>query len=221
MDAIPSSTSDTQALAGAREGREAAFLMLVARYHCSMVHLAETFVQSRAIAEEVTREVWTDVLASSATNHGSLSFRCWMFQTLVDRARFRAAQDISSVSPATSQTKDDTCAKVPSAGTFFYDRHLVWPGWWMNSPPPWTDRQLETAAAREQALNALRSLPPAQQRVMMLRDVEGWTSAEVCETMHLSPLEQRALLHRARTTVRARLDAHFRSASRGKDPREK
>ena len=214
MDAMTSSTSDTQALAGAREGQEAAFLMLVARYHCSMVHLAETFVQSRAIAEEVTREVWTDVLSSSATFHGRLSVRCWMFQTLVERARFRAAQGISLVSPTTSQTKDDACAKFPSAGTFLDERHPLWPGWWIQSPQAWADQQLETAAAREQTLNALRSLPPAQQRVMLLRDVEGWTSAEVCETTHLSAPEQRALLHRARTTVRATLAAHFRSASR-------
>src|SRR5262244_3222848 len=214
METVTSSTSDTQALAAAREGQEAAFLMLVARYHCPMVQLAETFLQSRAIAEEVTREVWTDVLASSATSHGSVSVRCWMFQILVERARFRAAQGMSSVSPTTSQTKDDRCAKFPSAGTFFDDRHALWAGWWIQSPQAWADQQLETAAAREQTLNALRSLPPAQQRVMLLRDVEGWTSAEVCETMHLSALEQRALLHRARTTVRARLAAHFRSASR-------
>src|SRR5262249_60458582 len=101
MDAVRSSTSDTRALAAAREGQEAAFLMLVARYHCPMVQLAETFLQSRAIAEEVTREVWTDVLARSATFHGGLSVRCWMFQILVERARFRAAQGMFSVSPTT------------------------------------------------------------------------------------------------------------------------
>ena len=214
MNAVTSSTSDTRALAAAREGQEAAFLMLVARYHCPMVHLAETFLRSRAIAEEVTREVWMEVLSSSATLHGRLSVRCWMFQILVERARFRAGQAMSSVSPTTSQAKDDRCAKFPSAGTFFDDSHPVWPGWWIQSPPAWADQQLETAAAREQALNALRSLPPAQQRVMMLRDVEGWTSAEICETTQLSALEQRALLHRARTTVRARLERQLRFVSR-------
>jgi len=210
---VTSATSDARALAGAREAQEAAFLMLVTRYHCSMVHLAETFVCSRAIAEEVTREAWADVLRKLWAFRGHTSVKCWMFQILVERARFRAAQLVSSVLRSSSQTKDDT-SDLPSAGTFFDDRHPLWPGWWMQSPPAWRDQQLETAPSREQALKALRSLPPAQQRVMMLRDVEGWTSAEVCETIELSAVEQRALLHRARTTVRARLDAHFRFAAK-------
>jgi RNA polymerase sigma-70 factor (ECF subfamily) len=214
MDAVTSSTSDARALAGAREGQEAAFLMLVDRYHCPMVHLAETFVHSRALAEEVAREAWAEVLARSSTFQGRSSVRCWMFQILVERAQFRAAHEVSSVSPSTSQARHDTPVKYPSAGTFFDDSHAVWPGWWIQSPQAWEYQQLETAAAREQALNALRSLPPVQRRVMMLRDVEGWTSAEVCETMQLSAVEQRALLHRARTAVRARLEPQFRSASR-------
>src|SRR5215469_16866572 len=172
MDAATSSTSDTRALAGARDGQEAAFLMLVARYHCSMVRLAETFVHSRAIAEEVAGEAWTDVLAGSATFRGRSSVKCWMFQILVERAQLRATQEASSVSPSTSPAKDDTSAELPSAPTFFDGSHPVWPGWWIQSPRTWADRQLQPAAAREQALDALRTLPHAQQRVMMLRDVE-------------------------------------------------
>jgi len=209
-----SSIGDIRALAAAREGQEAAFLALVARYHCSMVHLAETLVPSRAIAEEVARQTWTDVLRNSATHQGRSSVKCWIFQILIERARLRAAQETSLVSSSSSPAKDDTSAESPSAETFFDDSHPIWPGCWLQSPLPWLDGQLETAAAREQALNALRSLPVAQQRVMMLRDVEGWTSAEVCDTMQLSALEQRALLHQARTTVRARLAAHFRFASK-------
>jgi len=211
---VTSATSDARALAGAREAQEAAFLMLVARYHCSMVHLAETFVHSRAIAEAVTREAWVDLLRNSATFRGRSSVKCWMFQILAERARLRAAQEASWVSSSPLQANDDASAEFPSAGSFFDDSHPSLPGRWMQSPQRWPDQQLQTAAYREQGLKALRSLPPAQQRVMMLRDVEDWTSAEVCEALQLSAVEQRALLHRARTTVRARLQAHFRFAAR-------
>jgi RNA polymerase sigma-70 factor (ECF subfamily) len=214
MDTVTSSTIDARALTGVREGQEAPFLLLVARYHGSMVRLAQTFVHSRAIAEEVTSEAWADVLEKSATFRGGSSVKCWMFQILAARARLRAAQGASSVSPSPSLAKDDASAEFPSAGTFFDDSHPSFPGRWMQSPRAWPDQQLQTAVSRESALKVLRSLPPAQQRVMMLRDVEGWTSAEVCETIELSAVEQRALLHRARTTVRTRLDAHFRFAGR-------
>jgi len=213
MDAVTCSTSDARALAAVREGQEAAFLVLVARYHCSMVELAETFVDNRASAEQVVREAWADVLARAGTFPGRLSVRCWMFQILIERARLRTAQEASSVSSSTSQAKDNTAALFPTE-TFFDDYHPIWPGRWLQSPQAWLDQELDTASAREQALNELRSLPPLLRRVMMLRDVEGWTAVEVCETMQLSALEQRACLHRARATVRAWLGAYFRFASR-------
>jgi len=213
-DAVMSSTDDIRALAGAREGEEADFLQLVALYHRSMVQLSETLVHSRAIAEEVAREAWIEVLSGSTTHHGGSSVKCWIFQILIARARLRAAQETSLVSSSTLPAKDDRAAESSSAETFFNDAHSIWPGYWLQSPRPWTDQQLETADARLRALKALRILPPAQQQVMMLRDVEGWTSAEVCEATQLSAVEQRDLLHLARTTVRARLAAHFRSGSK-------
>jgi RNA polymerase sigma-70 factor, ECF subfamily len=52
-------------------------------------------------------------------------------------------------------------------------------------------------------------LPERQRRVIELRDVEGWEPAEVCESLGLSPENQRVLLHRARSTVRGILEEYF------------
>jgi RNA polymerase sigma-70 factor (ECF subfamily) len=49
----------------------------------------------------------------------------------------------------------------------------------------------------------IQTLPSSQQAVMMLRDVEGWESEEVCELLGISEGNQRVLLHRARSKVRA------------------
>ena len=43
----------------------------------------------------------------------------------------------------------------------------------------------------------------------MLRDVEGWSAAEVAELLGLSAANQRVLLHRARATLRLALEAHL------------
>jgi len=42
--------------------------------------------------------------------------------------------------------------------------------------------------------------------VLALRDIDGWTSEEVCNVLGLSRTNQRVLLHRARATVRLALD---------------
>ena len=52
----------------------------------------------------------------------------------------------------------------------------------------------------------MAQLPPNQRQVMALRDIDGWTSDEVCNVLGLSQTNQRVLLHRARAKVRLALD---------------
>ena len=56
---------------------------------------------------------------------------------------------------------------------------------------------------------AIELLPPAQRAVIRLRDVEGWDADEVCELLGLSHGNQRVLLHRARSKVRAALERYL------------
>ena len=47
----------------------------------------------------------------------------------------------------------------------------------------------------------------------MLRDVEDWSAADVRELLGLSEVNQRVLLHRGRSTVRAVLEQQLGAAS--------
>jgi RNA polymerase sigma-70 factor (ECF subfamily) len=58
-------------------------------------------------------------------------------------------------------------------------------------------------------MGAIAGLPANQQTVIRMRDVEGYSSEEVCSALDVSEANQRVLLHRARSRVRAALAAHF------------
>ena len=58
-------------------------------------------------------------------------------------------------------------------------------------------------------MRAIAALPLAQQTVIRMRDVEGCSSDEVCATLEVSAANQRVLLHRARSRVRAALEEHL------------
>ena len=77
------------------------------------------------------------------------------------------------------------------------------------SAPPRLDADPETnllsRELREQLLEAVDDLAPAQRLVITLRDIVGLPAAEVCDLLEVTDVNQRVLLHRARTRVRAAL----------------
>ena len=56
---------------------------------------------------------------------------------------------------------------------------------------------------------AIDELPEAQREVIRLRDVEGWTPMEVTDALEITDGNQRVLLHRARSKVRAALEMYL------------
>lgn len=52
----------------------------------------------------------------------------------------------------------------------------------------------------------LERLPVAQRQVVLMRDMEGLPAAEVCAVLAISETNQRVLLHRGRSRLRAMLE---------------
>jgi RNA polymerase sigma-70 factor (ECF subfamily) len=73
---------------------------------------------------------------------------------------------------------------------------------------------LVDAETRRVVDEAIRALPQGQREVITLRDLEGWTAEEVCELLGINAINQRVLLHRARSRVRAALDTYIEDVVR-------
>jgi DNA-directed RNA polymerase specialized sigma24 family protein len=69
--------------------------------------------------------------------------------------------------------------------------------------------QIDTDATVAEVRAAITDLPSPQHDVIVARDVEGRSPAEVRDQLDLSPSDERDLLNQARGRVRARLDDHF------------
>lgn len=190
-----------------REGDESAFLEIVGRYHASMLRVAQVFVQSPAVAEEVVQETWLAVLEGISRFEGRSALRSWIFRILANRARTRAQRE-ARTQPFSSLEEQDGGPTVDPA-RFLPDDHPQWPGHWSAPPAPWADARLMAAETLALAQRAIDALPPMQKQVILLRDVEGCSPEEVCEALGLSDGNQRVLLHRARAGVRAALESHL------------
>ena len=198
---------ELELISALRQGDEAAFLSLVRRYHSSMVRVAQVFCSNESLAEEVVQESWLGVLQGIAGFEGRSSLRSWIFSIVSNRARSRAQREARSVPFSSFDAPDDEPAVDPER--FLPPDHPRWPGHWATPPEHWADERLALRETLDLTRQAIEKLPPAQRQVIVLRDVEGCSSEEVCAALGLSDGNQRVLLHRARSKVRAMLEPHF------------
>jgi RNA polymerase sigma-70 factor (ECF subfamily) len=194
--------ADAALAAALRAGDEAAFRGLVLRHHAALVRLARASVSSHAVAEEVAQETWLAVIQGIDRFEGRSSLKSWIFAILVNRARSRGVRE-QRIVPMSSLGGDGDDGPAVDADRFVAAGQR-WGGHWSSPPVPW-----EEPAERLIAKEAIERLPTQQRAVVSLRDVEGWSSAEVCALMELSEGNQRVLLHRGRARVRAALEDHF------------
>ena len=197
---------DSALLEALRAGDERAFLELVESLHGGMVRFARGFVKTDTAAEDVVQDTWAVVLQDIDRFEGRSALRSWIFGILGNLARTRAAKDGRCV-PLSALQPDDGESAV-DASEFHPDSHPRWAGHWAKAPEPWPEARLLSREALAYIRDAIGRLPEGQRAVIRLRDVEGWTSQEVCEALGVSEVNQRVLLHRARSRVRREIARH-------------
>lgn len=188
----PAAAAEAELVAQLRAGDEAAFVALAGRHQATMLRLAATFAPSAAVAEEAVQDTWVAVLRGIDGFDGRASFRTWLLAILVNRAKSAGMSEarslpIGDAGPAVDRSRFD-------AG-----------GAWASPPRHWVEESEDRLMARglRQRLElALNRLPSRQRAIVVLRDIDGLSSEQVCEVLGISAGNQRVLLHRARGRLR-------------------
>jgi RNA polymerase sigma-70 factor (ECF subfamily) len=191
--------ADATLLARLRDGDEQAFTDLVGRYHSSMLRLALSFVSSQAVAEEVVQDTWLAVLRGLGRFEERSSLRTWLFTILVNRARSTGVREARTVPVADAGPVVDASRFGPN-------------GAWAVPPEHWVEEaenRIDAVKLSGLLRGGLDGLPVRQRDVVLLRDVEGMSSAEVCQALAISEGNQRVLLHRGRSKLRQVLESEL------------
>jgi RNA polymerase sigma factor (sigma-70 family) len=179
--------SEHQLVSALRAGDERAYAKLHELYDARLVALARAHGCSRAVAQEVVQETWAAAVRNIHAFQGRSTLKTWIFRILVNAANAQVKRERRLVAlPA---------AEPPSSARTPHEQ-VVW----------------KEVLARVRA--AIESLSPAQRKVIVLRDLQGLSSDEICEHLEISEGNQRVLLHRARATVRSALAGDFESDAR-------
>ncbi len=167
----------------ARAGDPAAFAELVARYQDEVFTLALRLVRDRSLAADVAQEAMVRAYRSIASFRGQAAFSTWLHRitvntawTQLDRARRRQADPLDEV------------AELPAPS--------------LAGDPV---RAAESVDLRARLSAAVAALPPDQRAVVVLKDVYGWSHAEIAEELSVSVTATKVRLHRAHQRLRGML----------------
>ena len=187
-------------LARLRTGDEGAFKHLVDKHNATMIRVALRYVDNLGVAEEVVQETWLAFLNGLTRFRGEASVKTWLYAILLNRARSRGAREKRTRRLAVRASDlENEIDSIPLDGAVPH-----------SSPEETTANRQAVGVVLEQ----IRCLPPLQATVVTLRDLEGWTSREVADTLGISLTYQRVLLHRARKYLRRSLAEKLRRGKR-------
>lgn len=199
-------------VAALRRRDENAFADLVRRLSPSLRRLARLYLRDAATVDDVVQETWLGVLRGLEGFEGRASVRTWVYRILVNRARTRAGRDGRTV-PFSQIGGDEDAPAEPAVPTErFRGPDDPYPGHWANPPRSWgesPEERLLAAETQQLIRDTIARLPAAQRTVITLRDLDGFSAAEVCNILEISDTNQRVLLHRARSRVRRELERHL------------
>ena len=184
-------------------GDGAAFAAMVDRFCAPMSRLAQLILGDATYVPDALQETWIAVLGALPGFEWRASLKTFLLRILSNRARTLAGK---LGRDAHARLGDDTLdADEPEVDPARFSRF----GWWRDPPRPWcaaSDDQEAALAGKELralVLRALDELPPQQRAVVMLRDVEELSAEEACAVLGISEANQRVLLHRGRSRLRA------------------
>jgi RNA polymerase sigma-70 factor, ECF subfamily len=179
-DAQPSEPSDA---ALAASGDRRAFERLYRAHAGRVFALCARMAADRALAEELTQDVFVRVWEKLGSFRGDSSFGTWVHRVAVNVCLNRLQSDRRERKRAATgaDEEDDVIATLPARPT-----------------APGERMDLERAIA---------GLPPGARRVFVLHDVEGYRHEEIAEQLGITSGGSKAQLHRARLLLREALNA--------------
>ena len=207
----PPPQAERTLLARLRAGDECAFGELVDKHHGAVIRSASRHVADREVGEEVEQGTWMAVIEGLSRFEGRSSLRTWIFGILIHKAKDRGVREKRHTTFSAFESYEDDHDEAIDPSRF--QQSGEWAGHWAFPPQPWDDRTPETLLASQQVVTAMQqamdALPVTLKEVLVLRDVEGMESKEICELLKITETNLYVRLHRARERVRQAVEQYL------------
>jgi len=180
---VSTRADEAKLVAAARKGDRKAIEALFKAASEPALRFSRGFCRDPHEAEDLAQDVMATLLRTLHTFRGESSLSTWTY-TVARRACGRRKKRMAKLAP------------LEEAGPAVLERP---------APEAEPHRRLERRQLGEALERAIAALPQAQRDVLVLRDVEGLSAAEVAKIVGIGERAVKSRLHRARLAVREQL----------------
>jgi RNA polymerase sigma-70 factor (TIGR02960 family) len=214
-----STAADGAELVAALAGDPEAFRRLTEHYrrelHLHCYRLLGSFVDAEDAVQETLLRAWRHL----ATFEGRSSFRAWLYRIATNvclrqrqRQRAEPASRFPAVAEAIAASTEPSITLTPYPDALLDELEATSP-----DPAAEIDRRESVQLA---FLAAVQLLPPRQRAVLILRDVLGFSTAEVADMLDSTASSVNSALARARLTLDHQRAAGRLTMGRQADPHD-
>lgn len=208
--AVEGADVDAALVARARDGEVQAFRLLVEKYQNKAHAIALGVVGNYEDAEDVIQEAFLKAYRNLSLFRGQSSFYTWLYRIVfnlaIDLSRKRYRHVEASVGEAAILDMS------PQQGSSVESRLL--------SRPQAPDERIETSELAAQIRRSMDNLTPEHRAVIVLREIEGLSYAEISDIVGCSKGTVMSRLHHARKRLQKALAEYAPVRSSGRKPRE-
>mgnify|MGYP003573300033 CR=1 FL=1 len=181
----------------------------VDQYGDFLYRFALSRVKDSSIAEDLVQETFLDALKSRANFQGRSTARTLLIAILkhkiVDHIRKRVREPASDKVESLS----DAAANDAVEGNFKDD------GGWLNRPAKWDVNPMKIYEQKEFMgilYRCLADLPERQAEAFMMRELDGFSTDEICKALNISATNSWVILYRARMWLRQCIEKKWLNA---------
>ncbi len=187
-------SDDAQLVVALRQGDATASEQFIRQFGGRMLAAARRLVQNEEDAQDCVQEAFLQAFANLHRFENRSSLQTWLHRIVVNaslkKLRSRARQPTESLDDLMPQFDQSGCRIEPLSEKFLPVETLV--------------AKQETRARVQQAIEAL---PETYRLVLVLRDIEGFTTEETAEALELTLSNVKSRLHRARAALKTQLES--------------
>ena len=183
------------------QGDPSAFEFVIREYGGYLLSVARRYLNNPDDAEDAVQESYLQLFKNISSFRGDSSLKSWLHRITVNNALMKIRKDTKLNAVFSEESFD-----FDSSDNFDENGKRLENPYALSNSVISADEVYSNTELQNKIQHHIMSLPEAYRSILLLRDIEGYSTAETAELLDISTASAKTGLHRARTKLKTLLE---------------